>query len=211
MKSIKKCMIILIIFILTGCSSKGNIKIINNTDHYLYFTIDNIDYFLKGSPDSDPTKTISVNTGARYLFFGSADKEVDLHLEGETFMMQKSDEYGNPLGEYQTETSLLVKPNETTNVYTNPTHAGTKLVNDTNNQIDEFRYIKNSVETVQIITEPLAAGDSVYCRLEPSTPDIPISYVFEYRFEGDQNYHSTIATNSLYVDDQYRISAFDYR
>ncbi len=200
--------IVITTLLLIGCSTEGNIKIINRTEHALYFTIKGNDYVLKGSedPDNSPAKkSVSINTGKRFLFWGGDDKKVDLSLEGETFMMQEGDLSGNPTGDYFTETTLTVHPDETTKVHAFPTHAGVKVVNISDRFINDLSVSKNQGNFIPIIYD-IAPGDSAWSRLSPSTFDNPITYEFRIVLDNYELYY--YGPVELFVDEQYVILAY---
>ena len=197
----------LLIIIIAGCSTEGDIKIINRTDHRLYFTIKGNDYVLEGSETSDPSKTVSVRTGKEFIFYSKDHVEVDLHLEGETFMMQDATINGQPTGVYFTETTLQVKPKETLKVYCDPTHAGVKLINNFTEEVTGLAYHTAISDTqISIIESPIAIGDSAWSRLKASTDYEVISYSFVIEFaNGFINDTSYTNIETLTVDEQLRI------
>jgi len=197
---------ILLIIILAGCSTEGDIKIINRTDHCLYFTIKGNDYTLEGSETSDPNMTISVDTGKRFLLYGEDYVEIDLHLEGETFMMQDAIN-GIPIEEYFTETTLQVRPNETLKIYCDPTHAGVKLINNfAADVIDLAYYTDDSNIPISIIEQPIVVGDSAWSRLTATAQDDSISYSFIIEFaNGFIDSTNFMNIDDLIVDEQLRI------
>ena len=197
---------ILLIIILAGCSTEGDIKIINRTDHSLYFTIKGNDYILEGSETSDPDMTISVNTGKQFLFYGEDYIEIDLHLEGETFMMQDAIN-GIPIEEYFTETTLQVKPKETLKIYCDPTHAGVKLINNSAVDVIDLAYHTDDSDIlIPIIEQPIIVGDSAWSRLTATAEDDSISYSFVIEFaNGFIDSTSFMSIDDLMVDEQFRI------
>ncbi len=205
------------IILLLGCTSKGDIKFINRTAHLLYFTMQGNDHILVGASDAQisqgtgPTKIISINIGKKFLFFGAGEKTIDLHLEGETFMMQEADIDGTPTGLYFTDTEINVKANETLNIFADPTHASIKLINNSDKNIVEFVYTHDEIDDFWIL-EPenmLAIDDSISARLEPSTAQDPLTYYFKFKFEGEDDYIELPGFSELFVDKQDRIEV-DY-
>ena len=198
---------ILLIIIIAGCSTEGDIKIINRTNHSLYFTIKGNDYILEGSETSDPSMTISIGTGKQFLFYSEDYVEVDLHLEGETFMMQDASISGQPTGVYFTETTLQVKPKETLKVYCDPTHAGVKLINNFAIDVIDLSYHTGDSDTlISIIHQPIIVGDSAWSRLKAATGYDSISYSFVIEFaNGFIDDTSYINIDTLTVDEQLRI------
>ncbi len=201
----------LIIFLLTisviaGCSTEGDIKIINRTNHYLYFTIEGSDYILEGSENTNPNITIDVDTGKRFLFFGEGETQVDMFMEGETFMMQEADSYGNPTGYYYTETTLTVKSNETLKIYCDPTHAGVKLINNSLVDVVEFCYYTDDNDSLVLIIDYLVVpGDSAWSRLKASTALDSIIYSFIIEYETGDIDSSYVDIDNLVVDEQFPI------
>ena len=196
---------LLLIIILTGCSTEGDIKIINRTNHSLYFTIEGNDYILEGSETSDPKMTISVDTGKQVLFYSEDYVNVDLHLEGETFMMQDAIN-GIPIEEYFTETTLQIIPKETLKIYCDPTHAGVKLINNfAINVINLAYYTDDSDILISIIDQPIEPGDSVWSRLRATTDYDSISYSFIITFDEYADSTNYVNIDDLTVDEQLRI------
>ena len=197
---------ILVIIILAGCSTEGDIKIINRTNHNLYFSIKGNDYMLEGSETSDPNMTISVDTGKQVLFYSEDYVNVDLYLEGETFMMQDAIN-GIPIEEYFTETTLQVIPKETLKVYCDPTHAGVKLINNfAVDVIDLAYYTDDSDILISIIDQPIVSGDSAWSRLTATTEYDSVSYSFIIEFaNGSIDSTNYMNIDDLTVDEQLRI------
>ncbi|MEA2095127.1 MAG: hypothetical protein U9P73_00350 [Candidatus Cloacimonadota bacterium] len=197
---------LLLIIILAGCSTEGDIKIINRTNHSLYFTIKGNDYTLEGSETSNPEMTISVDTGKQVLFYSEDYVNVDLHLEGETFMMQDAIN-GIPIEEYFTETTLQVIPKETLKIYCDPTHAGVKLINNSTENVINLTYFTDDSNTlISIIDQPIIVGDSAWSRLKATSDYDSVSYSFVIEFENDViDDTSYINIDTLTVDKQFRI------
>lgn len=196
-------MIILLVF-LVGCSTEGDIKFINRTEHPLYFSVKGDDYTLDGSTEigSPETKSISVDTGSKFLFWGGDTKKVDIHLEGETFLMQQADNNGNPTGLYYTETTVNVEPDETTKIYCDPTHAGIKVVNLSSNTIIEISYSKNQGNYAPLNgNNEIEPGDSFWARLDASSNDYPLFYSFRIVTQDYQSY--ILDGGELEKDDQF--------
>lgn len=191
------------LIILSGCASEGDIKIINRTDHNLYFTIEGVDYILAGSQSSDPSKKISIDTGKQFLFWGDQETAVSVQLEGETFMMQEADAGGNPTGIYYTETTISVKPNETTRIFCAPTHAGVKLINNSLNNVDDFSYFTDDNDTLRTLNiAPIYSGEEFWARLKATTEYDSIIYSFVIEFDDGIIDSSYSEIDDLVVDEQ---------
>ncbi len=201
--------LILLIIIVAGCSTEGDIKFINRTEHPLYFTVKGDDYILEGSEDVDDpnTKSISIDTGSKFLFWGGDTEKVDLYLEGETFLMQEADLYGNPSGLYTAETTLQVEPDETTKIYCDPTHAGVKLVNSSLSNIIEFSYSSNYGNYITINDDDIPPGESFWARLNPSSPDNTIFYSFRVTLDDYRVF--ILDAGELGKDDQFEWYYYD--
>lgn len=196
--------LILLIIIMAGCSTEGDIKFINRTEHPLYFSIKGDDYMLEGSEDTDDpnTKSISIDTGSKFLFWGGDTEKVDIHLEGETFLLQEADINGNPTGIYYAETTVQVEPDETTKIFCDPTHAGVKLVNYSNSTIIEFSYSKNQGNYAPLNgNDDILPGDTFWARLDASNNDYPLFYSFRVTTEDYQVY--VLDAGELEKDDQF--------
>ncbi|MCK4653133.1 MAG: membrane lipoprotein lipid attachment site-containing protein [Candidatus Cloacimonetes bacterium] len=197
---------ILPVIILAGCSTEGDIKIINRTNHYLYFTIEGANYVLEGSENIDPTYTVNIDTGSQFLFWGDDKTKVDMFMEGETFMMQDSNPDGTPSGYYYTETTLTVKSNKTLKIYCDPTHAGVKLINNSLVDVVELGYYTDDNDSlISIIDYPVVPGDSAWSRLKASTAPDSIIYSFIIEYETGDIDSSYFDIDNLVIDEQLRI------
>ncbi len=191
------------VLLILGCSSEGDIKIINRTDHNLYFTIKGVDYILQGSETSDPFQKITVDTGDQFLFWGDDETKINMTLEGETFMMQDADQNGYPNGIYFTETNLYVKPNETTKIFCSPTHAGVKLINNSLNDVDDFSYFTDDNDTLRTLNvAPIYSGEKFWARLKATTEYDSIIYSFVIEFDDGSIDSSYSEIDDLILDEQ---------
>lgn len=191
------------VILVLGCSSEGDIKIINRTDHNLYFTIKGVDYILEGSETSDPFQSITVDTGDQFLFWGDDETKVHMELEGETFMMQDADQNGNPNGIYFTETDLYVKPDETTKVFCSATHAGVKLINNSLNNVDYFSYFTDDNDTLKTLNiSPIYSGEEFWTRLKATTDYDSIIYSFVIELSDGSIDSSYSGIDDLILDEQ---------
>ncbi len=193
---------------LFGCSTEGDLKIINKTSHNIYFTVKGNDYVLEGATRTDyPSQTISIETGKKFLFFEGDGKKVKLHLEGETFMMQHADNLGVGTGEFVTETEVTIKPNETTKIYTWPaTHASVKVINNSGEDIVDFFYYTNYDATLVFMTDDIPDGETYYFRLDYATNQNWFYYEFKIIFDdfSEQIFGGPDAV--LYLDEQFLIN-----
>lgn len=204
----KVILIIIPILMLFGCSTEGDLKIINKTSHNIYFTVKGNDYVLEGATRTDyPSQTISIETGKKFLFFEGDGKKVKLHLEGETFMMQHADNLGVGTGEFVTETEVTIKPNETTKIYTWPaTHASVKVINNSGEDIVDFFYYTNYDATLVFMTDDIPDGETYYFRLDYATNQNWFYYEFKIIFDdfSEQIFGGPDAV--LYLDEQFLIN-----
>ena len=204
----KKILFILfLIIILAGCTSEGEIKIINRTDHNLYFSIKDSDYILAGSEASDPSQSIDIDTGRQFLFWGDDEKAVAMHLEGETFMLQDADASGNPNGLFYTETTLHVEPDKTLKVFCDASHAGVKLINNSLQNVEYLSYYTDDSDTLKTLNyNPILSGETFWSRLKASTVWDSVLYSFVVEFENGTIDDSTNTDiEGLILDEQYLI------
>lgn len=196
-------LILFVVMLVLGCSSEGDIKIINRTDHNLYFTIKGVDYILEGSESSDPSRKISIDTGKQFLFWGDDETKVHVNIEGETFMLQSADAGGIPTGIFYTETTISVKPNETTKLFCSPTHAGVKLINNTLQAVDDFSYFTDDNDTLRTLNvSPIYSGEEFWARLKATTEYDSIIYSFVIEFADGSSDSSYAEIDDLVVDEQ---------
>ncbi len=150
--------VIFITIIFWGCSSEGYVKFINRTDHSIYFSLEGNEYQLAGQNE----QTVLVDTGTKIWPFSiNYEHKIPLTLEGETFIMQDSD------GIFYNETAIVVQPDETLNIFCNPTHASVKLINNSEVEITNFYYTMTGSAEFHLLEnmEFIAIGDSIWRRL----------------------------------------------
>lgn len=190
-----------LVFFQFGCTSQGDIKIINRTEHNLYLSLQNKNYIISGTE----TLQTEIDIGNHFLFFGTQEKDIDIKLEGETFMMQEANN-GVPTGEYRTETTIKVEADKTTKLYCDPTHAGVKLINFSNKDIISFQYFTNkSSDHISLIEDSLFPADSVWSRLQATVSADSIIYSFLIEDETGQIDSSYQDIDWLGIDEQLRI------
>lgn len=176
---------LLLLAVLAGCSTEGKIKVINRTRNNLYFTIKGNDYSLAGATeemindDKGTSKTVSFDTGTKFLMFAPDETEIDLYLEGETFLMNSGD----------TLTTVEVEPNETYRVYADPTHACVVVKNYSGLDIVElkatqiFSVTNPGVNDTRILTTDIPNGTEYYKQLVYVSDNAPTDDRFFYQFE----------------------------
>ena len=191
-----------------GCSTEGDLKIINKTSYNIYYTVKGTDYILEGATDTTyPSKTITLDSGKKFLFFEGDGKKVNLHLEGETFMMQYADNLGVGTGEFVTETEVTIKPNETTSIYAwPPTHASVKVINNSGKDIVNFFYYTSYDQTLVFMMDDIPDGETYYFRLNYATNQNWFYYWFKIVFDDftEQIFGGTEEA-ALYLDEQFPI------
>jgi len=205
----KKIVLLMIpILILLGCSTEGDLKITNKTNHNIYFTVKGTDYVLEGAADiTYPSKTITLDSGKKFLFFEGDGKKVNLHLEGETFMMQHADYNGVGTGEFVTETEVTIKPNETTKIYTWPaTHASVKVINNSGKNIINFFYYTSYDQTLVFMTDDIPDGETYYYRLNYATNQNWFYYWFKIVYDDFTEQIFGGQDAALYLDEQFLIN-----
>ena len=168
----------LMILIILGCSTEGDIKFINRTRHNLYFSVKGNDYILEGATDEmiaeekGTSKSISVDTGKEFLFWGADTKKVDIELEGETFL----------IGDTITTTTVEVKPNETTRIFTDPTHASVKVINNSEQNVSDLFYFTDYDGTMVYLGSDIPSGEIFFKQIPFATNDDVFFYTFVVEF-----------------------------
>ncbi|OQX72893.1 MAG: hypothetical protein B6D61_13170 [Bacteroidetes bacterium 4484_249] len=180
----KNIFFILTLAFLVGCSSHGNLKIINKTEHLLYFSINDI----SGTIPANQTNTISLYTGKKYIF-NSPTKVYSLYLEGETFLM-----YDGIMPVKNTKITLM--DDKTVKVYANPTNACLKVKNNTNQPILDMSYQKIYPDSIcePIILEKEIAPQITWYKQVPYSSEADS---FDIRFFYMKIPPDTIYTNAL--------------
>jgi hypothetical protein len=177
------------LLLILGCASEAEIKVINRTNHNIYFGIDQPNHVLAGAEESNPTKSIFVDTGKKTLF-SAKTTTVDFYLEGETFLMQMSDDYGNVTGDFFNLTQLDLQQDEVRKVYCDPTHAGVKVLNNFQQTISSLQYTANNLDSLQTAFSNLAVGEDDFQQLKYYSLGDTIYYSFQLNFAdgSSQNY-----------------------
>ncbi len=176
---------LLLLVVLAGCSTEGKIKVINRTKNNLYFSLKGDDYTIPGATeemindDKGTSKTVSFDTGTKFLMFAPDDTEIELYLEGETFLMNSG----------ETLTTVEVEPNETYRVYADPTHACVIVKNSSGLDIIELKSTQIFSETnpdvndTRILTNNIPTGTEYYKQLVFVADNAPTDDRFFYQFE----------------------------
>jgi len=189
----KKYRLYLIVLFLVGCSSYGKLKIINKTDHLLYFKIS---FLSKRTVNPHQSVSISLKSGKNYLF-NQSEKKYDLYLEGETFLMY------NGL-EPTTNTKITVTSDKTTKIYANPNMAGIKIINNSNDIIRDVGFEKIYPDTItekEILIDEIAPESEWFKQIPYSCE----SDSFDIRFSYVKDENDTINTKvlNLKLDQQF--------
>ncbi|MFO7896910.1 MAG: hypothetical protein R6U84_08260 [Candidatus Cloacimonadales bacterium] len=187
MKKILLLSSLLLLFL--GCASEAEIKVINRTNHNIYFAANGPVQVLSAAESSNPTQSIFIDTGKKTIF-SNPSTTVEFYLEGDTFLMQMSDDYGNMTGDFFNTTTLELQPDEVRKVYCDATHAGVKVQNNFEQTIQTLKYGANNLDSLQTAFSDLAVGDYAFQQLRYYSPGDTIYYSFQLNFaDGSvQNY-----------------------
>ena len=209
MKNFMIFIIALLLFI--GCSTEGDLKIINQTNHNLYAQIKNKDYVIEGND----SQVFSFDTGSKIpIFEGDQEKNISLILEGETFMMQEAYSDGEPTGDFFTETKVKITSNKTLKVYANATHASIKIHNHGTLPIHDliayqFELAQNTCTDTIFLCETIEPTSDFWEQIPATNETEPdFRYTFEFLYDGGYyiyDVNSDIQDILLYLDDQYII------
>ncbi len=192
------------LLILIACSTEGDLKVINRTAHNLYFSVKGNDYVLEGATEEEidenigPSKTVSFNTGKQFLFWGGDKKKVDLEIEGETFLLPDNN----------TTTEVKIESGSTTKVFTDPTHAGVKVINESGYDIVWLYCFTDFDPTLRVLSDNIPDGTQFYDQLAPSSSETQLYYTFKIVLDNFEEYYygGLMDENAnLGIDDQYLI------
>ena len=197
--------VLLVLFL--GCTQEGNLKVINQTNHNLYLNIKNNDYIISG----DETLTINFEMGKKFLMWGDSSKKYDLFLEGETFLMEDYID-GNFTEVYYTE--IEIEAGETKKIYTQPTHASFKIINNAENEISNLVYITTKLDSTntqnQILMAENVDSNSTFFKQIPFTDlENPLFRIeFQFYYEDELYIYNLTQDNEFIIlgkDEQYLI------
>lgn len=183
-----------------GCSTEGELKIRNNTAHPLYCQVDGESFVLDGytDPDQPQSRSFTFDTGTAFLFDKGDDVEVALMLEGETFLMSSD----------TTATVVVVEPDETTNVYTYPTHASLKIDNKSDVAVQQVLFRTDQSPIWHGFEESsIPAGETWFKQIAYSYDDDVFTYFFRVVMQDSTQleYPSYPEGVELELDEQYLI------
>ncbi len=208
MKGIKFILVIIVgLLLLVACEDGATIKITNQTNHNVYAEIDGIEVVIEGQE----SKSVSLETDERVIFFSDGKTKKTLKIEGETYRIW--DAYNEI---FPTETEIKVTPGKTYRVFCSPTDASVKVINNSEYPITSLRYRVNK----QFVTSewfyitydpPLVSGDFAYYHLAPQTEQNRIYYNFMVESEGEIIYSigDEFQGVELLMDQQHLIEIHD--
>ncbi|MCK9328760.1 MAG: hypothetical protein PHY08_01345 [Candidatus Cloacimonetes bacterium] len=197
----KTIWIMIIVVIMLGCAKESDLIINNNTNHQIYYSInDGETITLEGLQSEKHT----FHLGKQYLL-NKPDKTIELFIEGQTYEL--------PFGYTATEVNL--EADSDYKVFLWPTHAMVKIINDSDDCIFSIKYMKNYVNNV-VISENLLplgtrlnSGESIWFRIPALEDNLSGNTFFYYTFEVtdvyDQRYFFGDQDTILMKDDAYTI------
>ena len=181
------------IILLAGCSSTGDIKFINKTNHNVYITTDNKDITLQGNE----SYKLSIDTGKQFLFTDNT-KKVKVGIDGETYCLENDNHF----------TYLNVEANKTTSAYFNPSTASLKVINNSDKTIKTISFTQHFDNgdfnsSANILPNFLEPNETDYFRILPSSIDNHFYYTFTIVFTDNSQINAGDQNNILEVDDQF--------
>jgi hypothetical protein len=204
---LKILMIIATSLLFFACSNEGTLKIINQTENEIYFSIDGGDYLISGStdPQNHPSKSVNLYTGSALLT--KPQKSYYLALTGETFAIyDENQQYCVP------GTTISIIAGDTYYAYCNPNFACLRITNASSDYIIAAQYKKSIDENSVPITEAenLPPGNSIFKHLDyalkiPNNPEDIFYYTFTIVMDDDTVYNYGDEYNILYLDDLFHI------
>lgn len=192
--------ILAILLISTACTKKGDLTFINKTDQNIYYNLKGSDYILPGNQ----THSYTFDLGKETLF-NSPEKEVEIAIYGETFALEDN----------EASTSVTILPDKNLKLYLWPSHAGLKIINQSNHPINNVIY-KQFFEDRTITSQNLLINqqiinpqDSLWFRI-PFSPLIssnPSYFYYNFSLKNDLNENFVYGDSTLVLDkgNQYRI------
>jgi len=204
----KIALLIMISMLLFACSGDGKLKVINRTEHEVYFSIEGNDYTVIGTDNPEEPLSISVSLDTDSDFMNTPHKTYYLEIAGETFGV-----YIETQAESVPGTEITIKGGETTKVYCDPNKACVKIYNNSEQDILSAYYTKSYIGNSILITEAdnLQPGESTYKRLQysleiPQEPEDIFYYTFQVVMQDSTVYDFGDETTILYLDDLYEIN-----
>jgi len=204
----KIALLIMISMLLFACSGDGKLKVINRTEHEVYFSIEGNDYTVIGTDNPEEPLSISVSLDTDSDFMNAPHKTHYLEITGETFGI-----YLETQAESVPGTEINIKGGETTKVYCDPNKACVKIYNNSEQDILSAYYTKSYIGNSILITEAdnLQPGESTYKRLQysleiPQEPEDIFYYTFQVVMQDSTVYDFGDETTILYLDDLYEIN-----
>ncbi len=177
--------LILSTIIITNCERKGNMEIINKTHQNVYYRLNNSNENIVLPGDS--THIYNYSLGKETLFTKPEKTIFFNYIAGETFSLD---------GDF-TQTTVTIKSEKTTRLYLNPTHAGIKIINNSNKVITSLQTIMHKGIVIKesgnlILDHNLTPDNERYFR-------IPYYSSLEQNIENRFYYQFKVQTDDLQV------------
>jgi len=200
--------IVLLVLLLTACSSDGTLKITNRTKHEIYLSIDGVDYTLSGYQNLDiNSHVLEIDLATESDFLGNSGKAYVLDIEGETFALW--DDFNNIV---VPSTEVTINPDKTTTVFCDPDYACVRITNNSSVIVEYANYIMSNEEVPRLIggSQNILPQQSIYYRLEYLSnleidPEDRFYYTFQVTMVDSTIYEFGDENNFLHKDDLYHI------
>lgn len=187
---------------LVSCSSQGDLKIINETNHYVYFSIKGIDRTIQ----PNQSISLSLNTGTDYSIFYRPEKEYKLQIKGETFSLYNTNDI--PVDE----TTITVISKKTKKLYLSPTNAGIKINNyNLIHSLYNITYQRVYPDTIidgEILTEEILPETTWFDILPLPYASEQDSFAFKFFYETGIGTIVYSDTTTLHIDEQLTIDYY---
>lgn len=163
----------LLIILLTGCAKEGDLTFLNKTNQNIYYTLEGVNYILPGQQSHSYTYRLGKET-----IFNKPSKDLEITIYGETFMLEDMP---------SNKTIVTINPDKNLKLYLWPTHAGLKVINNSNNYLNsmvyEQHYNQSLISSPELLASPLAPGDSAWFRMPFSEGNSSTNTYFYYTFK----------------------------
>ncbi len=169
------------LFLLAACESGGDFNIVNRCSYPVYTKVDQSPMVTIPAGESH---VFQIDTDTQNFLTGEVKRRVPVYIVGETFSLQDTEE-----NVFTDSTRVTIRAGKTTNAYLSPNRASIKIVNNLDETISEVEIweIKYNSQRLIITLSEIFAGESVWRRVAPATPQSNFSYRAMVWLEGAEN------------------------
>lgn len=189
-----------LMLLLAACDSGGKFRVVNQSNHPLYVQVGTEDEVtIPGGAEH----TFDVSTETEHFFNPDVEKEVPVHMIGETYQIYDEEEET-----FTDSTTVTVKVGETTSAYITPNRAGFKIINTSAHGIESVFLYKHNFVAASLIAAlgPLAPGESRFLPVDYATASNNFYYYATVEMDDSSILTFGDQTNVLLKDQQFLIT-----